>query len=255
MTIRAPTTKNIEKRLQDLGDPKDAAFLQRYFKTGAGEYGAGDTFLGIRVPALRAVAKEFRAVSIDEAFVLLRSPFHEARLAALFILVEHFRKGDAAARKRIYDGYLARTRYVNNWDLVDSSAPTIVGGFLAGRSKAPLTKLAKSKLVWERRIAMLATLAFIRTGEYAETLRLATLLLHDEHDLIHKAVGWMLREVGQKDRRVLEHFIDAHAAEMPRTMLRYAIEKLPPGRRKYYLSLRAGSTLSRRGGAERRPTV
>jgi 3-methyladenine DNA glycosylase AlkD len=229
---------DVVARLKKLGDAKDAAFLQRFFKTGPGEYAAGDTFLGVRVPQSRAVAKEFRALPVAEAFTLLESPLHEARLTALFILVAHFKQGDEALRKQIYDGYLARARFVNNWDLVDSSAPYIVGMYLLDRPKSVLTKLAKSKLLWERRIAALGTFWFIRERRYDDAIRIAELLLHDEHDLIHKAVGWMLREIGNRDLAVLRAFLEAHAHEMPRTMLRYSIEKLPAAERKDWLGRR-----------------
>lgn len=227
----------ILKKLRSLADPERARGSRRYFKTGVGEYGEGDEFLGIRVPVLRSLVRDYATISPDDTRALLVSRFHEARLLGLLILVRQFQKGDHAARRAIFDFYMDHIAAVNNWDLVDLSAPHIVGGWLGAGEHKLLTKLSKSESVWERRIAILATLSFIRTGYFAETLRLAKLLLHDPHDLIHKAVGWMLREVGGKDRAVEVAFLDKHAAIMPRTMLRYAIEKFPPPMRQRYLKL------------------
>ena len=207
---------------------------QGYFKTGAGQYGAGDRFLGISVPNLRKVAREFRDLDRDSLLELLHSEWHEERLLALVILVEQFERGDDS----IYALYLANTAFINNWDLVDASAPQIVGGHLATRSRAPLRKLAKSKSLWERRIAIVATYFFIRQKDFDDTLAIADLLLADPHDLIHKAVGWMLREVGKRDRRVLDSFLETRAAKMPRTMLRYAIERFEESERKRYLAMK-----------------
>ncbi len=232
------TAKEILKRLKQLENPADAKFLQRFFKTGPGEYGEGDVFLGIRVPAARKLVREFRdQVPLAEIEKLLESEFHEARLLALFLLVEKFRR-EEESRKEIFEIYLSRTDRINNWDLVDLSAPNIVGGWLFERDRKPLYRLVKSKSVWERRIAVLATFYFIREKDFADALELAELLLRDEHDLMHKATGWMLREIGKRDVKTLETFLDRHAAKMPRTMLRYAIEKFPEPRRKHYL--RAG---------------
>lgn len=208
----------------------------RFFKTGKGEYGEGDRFLGVKVPQQRVVARSFRALPPDEAFALLESPFHEDRLTALFILVWQFEHGDEATQRRILDGYLARTRFVNNWDLVDSSAHFIVGAWVLERPRDLLTTLVRSPLLWERRIAVIATLALIRAGEADDTLALCEALLDDEHDLIHKATGWMLREVGGRvGLKHLRAFLARHARRMPRTMLRYSIEKLPPAERKRWL--------------------
>jgi 3-methyladenine DNA glycosylase AlkD len=225
----------ISRTLQAAGDTERAVHAQRYFKTGKGQYGEGDVFLGIRVPELRRFAVMFSDTAHGELVELLQSPFHEARLLALLILVRGYQRGDSSQRKAIFDLYLANTTWINNWDLVDLSAPNIVGGQLGPGKHALLTRLAKSTSLWERRIAILATAAFIRAGYYDETLRISALLLHDEHDLIHKAVGWMLREVGKKDRAVEEQFLEQHAAHMPRTMLRYAIEKFPPALRSHYM--------------------
>ncbi len=211
------------------------AILQRFFKTGPGEYGEGDRFIGVTLPVIRAVARECRGTPIDELRKLLRSPVHEERTLALLMLVDAFKSGDEPARRRIYDLYLANTRFINNWDLVDCSAAQIVGGWLRGRSTAPLTRLAKSESLWERRIAMLATLDGIRRGDFDDAFRIADLLLHDDHDLIHKAVGWMLREVGKRDGAAERAFLADRYKTMPRTMLRYAIERFPEGERRKYL--------------------
>lgn len=233
--MAAVNTSIIQSRLKTLAAQKHAEILQWFFKTGPGEYGEGDIFIGIRVPVIRQLVKEFQG--IDEATILdlLISPIHESRLLALFILVHQFERGTQADRARIYRLYRAHIRHINNWDLVDLSAPAIVGGYFLNRSRSPLLKLARSKSLWERRISILATLAFIRNGEFADTLAIADLLLHDPHDLIHKAVGWMLREVGKRDQPVLESFLAARCRMMPRTMLRYAIEKFPESKRQHYL--------------------
>ena len=185
---------------------------------------------------IRKVAKEFKKLPLAEVECLLHSNIHEERLLALVILVGQFEKGDEATRKSIYDLYLANTRHINNWDLVDLSAPQIVGGYLETRSRKPLDRLAKSASLWERRISILATHWFIRHGDFADTLRIAKKLIGDKEDLIHKAVGWMLREVGKRDVAVLEEFLDKHCRTMPRTMLRYAIERFPENRRQAYLN-------------------
>lgn len=209
--------------------------MQRFFKTGPGEYGEGDRFIGVRVPALRAVCRDCRGAAIDEVSSLLRSRIHEERLLALLLLVDAFKAAGPAERKRTYDFYLANTSFIDNWDLVDSSAPQIVGGWLEDRSRAPLDRLARSASLWERRIAIVATHYFIRLGEFDDTLRIADLLLHDSQDLIHKAVGWMLREVGNRDAVIERRFLKDRYRDMPRTMLRYAIEKFPEAERRGYL--------------------
>ena len=228
-------TDAIHARLQQLGNPDDARFLQRFFRTGPGEYGEGDRFLGIRVPVLRSLVREHRGVALDDAAQLLRSPWHEARLFALLLLVDAYRRGTADARDAIYRLYLDHTAYVDNWDLVDTSAPYIVGAHLEAGDRRVLERLARSASLWERRIAMLATQHFIRGGEFGTALRIAEMLVDDGHDLIHKAVGWMLREVGNRDRAAEEAFLRRHHRTMPRTMLRYAIEKFPPELRQSYL--------------------
>ncbi len=224
-------------RLREHANPKIAAHSTRFFKTGRAGYPAGDRFLGVRVPVVRAVAREFRGAPLAAALTLLRSRLHEERLLALVLMVDLFERGDDSARAAIYAQYLKHTpRYVNNWDLVDSSAYQIVGTFLAPRDRRALYDLARSASLWERRVAIIATFRFIKDGDFDDTLALARLLLNDREDLIHKATGWMLREVGNRDVAVEEGFLREHYAAMPRTMLRYAIEKLPEPRRKAYLA-------------------
>src|SRR5829696_4311154 len=192
---RSASAAEIEARLHGIGDAEHARFVAGYFRTGPGEYGHGDRFIGIRIPALRALAREYRGVSVDTAAGLLRSEWHEARLFALLLLVDAYKRGDAETRETIYRLYLRSTRYINNWDLVDSSAPYIVGAHLETRERGALDALARSESLWERRMAILATQHFIRQGDFPTTLRIAEMLVDDGHDLIHKAVGWMLREV------------------------------------------------------------
>ncbi|HEX6042241.1 DNA alkylation repair protein, partial [Longimicrobium sp.] len=204
-------------------------------------YGEGDRFLGIRVPAVRKLVREFRGTPLDEVAVLLRSAWHEARLTALLLLVDAYARGDAATREAVYRLYLSSTAFINNWDLVDTSAPHVVGAHLAEGDRTELERLARSASLWERRIAMLATQHFIRRGEFGTALRIAEMLVGDGHDLIHKAVGWMLREIGDRDRAAEEAFLRRHLRTMPRTMLRYAIEKFPPDLRRAYLKGTIGS--------------
>ncbi len=225
----------IRARLQGIGTKERAKVSQRFFKTGPGEYGEGDIFLGVTVPELRWLAASYQAITLTEVTLLLRSPIHEERLLALLILVRAYAVGDASAKKTIYELYLKNSRFVNNWDLVDASAEHIVGAFLTGKSKQPLSALAQSEDLWERRIAIMATFHFIKRGEFKETLEIARILLADKEDLIHKAVGWMLREIGKRDIRIEERFLKEHYREMPRTMLRYAIERLPEAKRQRYL--------------------
>jgi 3-methyladenine DNA glycosylase AlkD len=222
-------------RLDSLGDPERAAFVQGYFKTGPGEYGEGDRFLGIAVPHLRKLAREFRGLAIGETQTLLRSPIHEARMLALLILCDAYNRGKSPQRQEIFDLYLAHARFINNWDLVDCSAPYLAGPHLFERDRSILRTLADSSMIWERRIAIMATYYFIRQGEFEDTLAIAEMLLDDREDLIHKAVGWMLREVGNRDRAIEEAFLKPRYRKMPRTMLRYAIEKFPEDSRKRYL--------------------
>jgi 3-methyladenine DNA glycosylase AlkD len=212
--------------------------LRRFFKTGKGEYAEGDIFLGIMVPVQRVIAKKFADLSLSDAEKLLHSKYHEERLASLFILLHYFEKGDKKTRAKIFSMYLANTKHINNWDLIDLSAPKIVGEFLfkEGKGIAILKKLARSADLWERRIAILATFQYIKYNCLEESLAIATMLLEDKHDLIHKSVGWMLRETGKRNPRVLEDFLEKHAGTMPRTMLRYAIEKLEETERQKWLN-------------------
>lgn len=228
-------SRAVRARVRAAADPKSAAILQRFFKTRHGEYGAGDVFIGVRVPALRAICREWRDLPVPQIRSLLRSRIHEERALALMLLVEAFRRADVAGRSRIFELYLDSTAYINNWDLVDLSAPQIVGAYLQDRSRAPLRRLAKSRVLWERRIAIVATLHFIRQGDLDDTFGIADLLLADEHDLIHKAVGWMLREAGKRDGAALRRFLNRRSDRMPRTMLRYAIERFPPAERQRHL--------------------
>jgi len=225
----------IRKDLENLGDASRAAILQRFFKTGPGEYAAGDRFRGIRVPVLRKLAGKYQDLSLAEVERLLQSPFHEDRLLALLILIRHYYRGDQAVKDQIHGFYLEHLQFVNNWDLVDASAPHLLGHYLADRSKDTLTRLAAAGNLWARRLAIIATFHFIKEKNYDETLRLARLLLADPEDLIHKAVGWMLREVEKRETAVAEAFLRTHYRHMPRTMLRYAIERLPAARRQAYL--------------------
>ena len=224
-------------RLREFADAERAVFVRGFFKTGPGQYGEGDQFLGLNVPDLRKVAREFRALRLEDLRQLLKSKWHEERLLALVILVDQYSGAGEKSRAAIYKLYLASTDRINNWDLVDCSAPQIVGGHLEGRSRKPLYRLVKSKSVWERRIAILATYHFIRSGQFGDTFALAESLLGDKHDLIHKAAGWMLREVGKRDRAALEKFLRKHATKMPRTMLRYAIERFSRATRRQYIKL------------------
>ncbi len=227
--------RSISRLLRELGDAEIAQHSQRFFKTGKGEYGEGDRFLGIRVPVLRQHVRQYRDVELEEVIELLTSKFHEERLFALLLLVEKFKRGNDRDRSWIYRRYLASTPYINNWDLVDSSADKIVGVYLEPRSRRPLYKLAKSKLLWERRIAIIATFHFIRQYDFIDTLALCELLLHDKEDLIHKAAGWMLREIGKRDIGAEKLFLDRFHKLMPRTMLRYAIERFHEADRRAYL--------------------
>ena len=227
--------KQAREQLRSYASESDAVFLQGYFKTGPGEYGEGDVFLGVRVPITRRVARKFRAMDLADVTMLLRSRYHEERLLALVILTAKFARAPEQEQLVIYNLYMANLQHVNNWDLVDSSAHRIVGAHLFKRSRRPLYKLAGSGVLWERRIAIMATLHFIVQRDFVDTLALAEILLEDPADLIHKAVGWMLREVGNQDRSVEEGFLRIHYRKMPRTMLRYAIEKFPGELRQDYL--------------------
>ena len=232
-----PTLAEVRSALKASVEPGRAKTNASFFKTGPGQYGEGDRFLGVSVPDLRKIARRFATLPFESTLVLLESAWHEERLLALLLFVDAYERGSAAEKKRVVDVYLANTSHVNNWDLVDSSAAQIIGAHVAGqRSIALLRRLCKSKSLWERRIAMIATLHFIRKGEVGPALEIADRLIDDEHDLIQKAVGWMLREVGDRDPGAEEAFLNRHCRTMPRTALRYAIEKFPEPRRKRYLA-------------------
>lgn len=227
----------LKKDLAKLQNSQKAKILGRFFKTGKGEYGEGDVFLGLSVPQQRQVAKKYSDLTFKELQELLSSKIHEHRLTALFILMMKYKKSTDGEKKDIFDFYLKNTENINNWDLVDLSAPNIVGDYLLEleNDRSVLYKLAMSKNLWKKRIAMLSTYAFIKRGQFTDTLKISEILLNDTHDLIHKAVGWMLREVGKKNQEKEEKFLQKHYHQMPRTMLRYAIEKFSEKKRKFYL--------------------
>lgn len=224
------------KRLRELGNSEIVAHSKIFCKTGKGQYGEGDRFLGIRVPVVRKCVREFSTMSFEDTLEVLKSPFHEARLLAVLLLVKKYAAaGSAADRASVYRAYLGNTEYINNWDLVDCSAGHIVGAHLYSRDRKPIYRLVKSNNLWERRIGVISTSYFIRQDDFAETLSVAQILLGDPEDLIHKAVGWMLREIGNRELEVEERFLRKHYKQMPRTMLRYAIEKLEEPKRLAYL--------------------
>ncbi len=239
--IKGPSAEGIAKALHAAANPAHAAILGRFFKTGPGEYGEGDRFIGLKVPVVRRIVRQFRDVSMDDAMALVVSPVHELRLAALLLMVQHARQANSAERNRIRRLYLLQSRHINNWDLVDLSAPQIVGESLSPDNIALLRRLARSRDVWERRIATMATFAFIRRNRFEPTLEICEMLLEDGHDLIHKACGWMLREVGKRDPQSLRSFLAKHAATMPRTMLRYSIERVDEAERRTYLVMRSAN--------------
>jgi 3-methyladenine DNA glycosylase AlkD len=225
----------VKAALREVADPERAAGAARFFKTGKGEYGAGDKFIGVTVPQMRSVAQQFETLPLGEVGKLLDDSCHECRATALLILVEQFRRAEMARRQAIIDLYFAKLERVNNWDLVDGSAPLLLGAFLEDKPRGVLDELAASDHLWRQRIAIVATQHFIKRGDFRDTLRIAEALLNHEHDLIHKAVGWMLREVGKRDKRQLVAFLASRYQQMPRTMLRYAIERFPEPERKRYL--------------------
>jgi 3-methyladenine DNA glycosylase AlkD len=228
----------VRQSLRSYANPDKAQILQRFFKTGKGEYAEGDQFLGVVVPHIRKVAKQFGDLDLSTVLTLLSSPIHEERLLAVLVLVRQYQRGTAAIQDQIVKAYLANLEYVNNWDLVDSSAPYILGADLFKKNKkqrALLSRLVSLPRLWDRRVAMISTFHFIKHGDFTDTLKLARRLLKDPEDLMHKAVGWMLREVGKQDQMVLEEFLTIHGHKMPRTMLRYAIERFPERKRQVYL--------------------
>ena len=226
-----PTLRDLQRELAEASDPERARNLAWFFKTGKGEYGEGDQFCGITVPVQRKIARRYTHLRLSDIRKLLQSPVHEHRFTALEVLVFQYERGDNAARSEIFNFYLANARRMNNWDLVDTSAPYIVGVHLLSRSRRILYRLAKSSNLWERRIAMVSTMAFIAKGELEDTFAIAKLLLDDKHDLIHKAVGWMLRETGKRSQPALLEFLRRNYSGLPRTALRYAIERLPESQR------------------------
>ena len=226
----------IKKDLAQLGDPERAKNSHWFFKTGKGQYGEGDIFLGITVPEQRKVAKKYIDLSLDDLRELLKSKIHEHRFTALVILISKYREAEESSKKEIFELYLKNTETINNWDLVDLSAPRIVGDYLLNKKRSILYKLARSNSLWERRISILSTFIFIDNNDFEDALNISELLLNDEHDLIHKAVGWMLREIGKRDQEIEEQFLNKYCMQMPRTMLRYAIEKFDEKKRTVYLT-------------------
>lgn len=229
------TATVIQQQLDALSTPEKRDFLPYFFKTGKGQYGEGDKFLGVVVPDIRKVAKQNKNLDFDVLTALLNNEYHECRLCALLILVEQFKKAKEDDRKKIVDFYLAHTHRINNWDLVDLSAKDIVGEHLIDKDRSVLYRLADSSLLWDQRIAVIATFAFIRKGDLKDIFALSEKLLNHKHDLMHKAIGWMLREAGKRDKAALCNFLERYHKEMPRTMLRYSIEKFTPEERAYYM--------------------
>ncbi len=229
---------NLRTELKKNAHPTQAIILRKYFKTGKGEYGEGDIFLGIKVPIQRKIAQKYQNLSLSDLVKLLHSKIHEERFTALVLMVNLYKKGDVTKKRLIYKTYLANTKWINNWDLVDTSTPQIIGDYLYNFDDVELLdKLAKSKLLWDRRIAIIATFTFIRHNNFKPTFHISQILFNDNHDLIHKAVGWMLREVGKKDTKALKKFLDQYASQMPRASLRYAIEKFNKKDRDNYLQI------------------
>lgn len=235
------TAVQVKKALQTYTTAEDAVFLQRFFKTGVGQYGEGDKFIGVRVPLTRKVCKQFKDLPAGEVQKLLDSSIHEHRLAGVIILANKYSKASEQEKQAIYDLYLKNVYNgrINNWDIVDVTAPQVVGAHLLERPRDILFELAKSDSLWQKRVAMISTYKFLQNGDGSTTLQIAKILLNDTQDLIHKVVGWMLREMGQKvDEKLLINFLEKHARQMPRTMLRYSIEKLSPSQRTYFMELR-----------------
>ena len=224
-------TKTITSELQALSNAEKREIFPKFFKTGKGEYGEGDRFLGVTVPNIRAIAKQYKNISLNEIRELMQSEWHEVRLCALLIMVEKSKKKDEALRQQLFDLYLSQTDRINNWDLVDLSCRFIVGEYLLDKSRDILYQLAQSPLLWDNRIAIVSTYAFIRKGQLEDTYALSDIMMHHPHDLMHKAIGWMLREAGKRDSDRLYDYVMSHRADMPRTMLRYAIEKFSPAER------------------------
>ena len=229
--------ESLKKDLENLKDLKKAKILQRFFKTGKGEYGEGDIFLGIPVPKQRKIAKKYSNITLSNIQSLFGSKIHEYRLVGLLVLIFKYKESSVKDKEKIFNFYLKNIKQVNNWDLVDLSAPNIIGDYLLDKDRKILYKLAKSKNLWEKRISIISTYRFIKENNFNDTLKISEILLNDKHDLIHKAVGWMLREVGKKDQAIEEKFLTKYHKVMPRTMLRYAIEKFDENKRKFYLKI------------------
>ncbi len=229
------TAKEIKEQLRGRADTAIAEHSQRFFKTAEGEYGEGDQFLGIRMPVIRSLVKKYQKAPLSAITPLIQSRFHEERLFGVLSLAHRYTKGDSGTRTTVYKAYIRNIKFVNNWDLVDGSAHLIIGPHLENRSRGMLLKYARSRDLWRRRIAIMSTFHYIKLLDFKDTLVIAKILLRDEEDLIHKATGWMLREIGNRDQAAEERFLKQHYAQMPRTMLRYAIERLPEKRRKAYL--------------------
>ncbi len=238
------TAAEVKTALQKYANAEDAVFLQRFFKTGKGQYGEGDVFIGVRVPQTRQVCAAFKDLPLGEIQKLLDSPVHEHRLAAVILLAKQFRESSEQKQREIYDLYLLNVRKnrINNWDIIDTSAEYLVGAYLENRDKKVLLDMAKSDNIWQKRVAILATFRYIKAGDSSVTFDVIGIVLHDPHDLIQKATGWMLRETGKQiDESILTKFLDKHAHDMPRTTLRYALERLSPEQKAHYMGLRAKS--------------
>jgi len=232
----------IKKELQSLADPQIAQHSQRFFKTGKGDYGEGDVFLGIRVPVIRKLAKRFHNLPLDNIESLLKSKFHEQRLLALIMMVNLFKKSDSHTQQQIFNTYINNIEYINNWDLIDTTTPHIVGTYLFDKNRQLLFNYAESENLWQRRISVLACLYFIQRDDFKDFIEIAETLVNDQHDLIHKAVGWMLREAAKKQLSITTRYLDQYAAIMPRTMLRYALKKFPANLKKEYMAMKARQT-------------
>jgi len=226
---------SLKQDLQALATEERAKASARYFKTGPGQYGEGDIFIGVTVPDTRKIAKKYKNINLEQIQELLKSKIHEHRLTALLILVEQFNNSNEKEKQEIYNFYLNHTKHINNWDLVDLSAHQIVGSHILNKEKSILEKLAKSQNLWEKRIAIISTFEFIRKKEFKESFKIANILMQDKHDLIHKAVGWMLREIGKKDQAQEKEFLNKHYKTMPRTMLRYAIKRFSKEDKMFYM--------------------
>ncbi|MDH5656047.1 MAG: DNA alkylation repair protein [Spirochaetia bacterium] len=230
--------QNLKIELKSLADRKVAEHSQRYFKTGPGEYGEGDVFIGLRMPQIRSLAKKYSKLSFSDIENLLKSEIHEKRMLAVILLVNAYKKAAEPDQKKIYQMYFKNKKYINNWDLIDVSCPHVMGGYLYKNDRSVLFKLAASGNLWDKRLAVMSTFYFIRNGDFNDSFKICEMLLDDEEDLIHKAAGWMLREIGKRNPKEEEKFLDRHAEKMPRTMLRYALERFSESKRKKYMSVK-----------------